>query len=267
MAEVAVVTRRPLVAANWKMHYTHLEAIGVIQKLSVSLRARDLDAVEVSVHPPFTALRSSQTVIDADDLDLALGAQDVHWEDSGPWTGEVSAPMLAKLNVRYVIVGHSERRAHFAETDEIVNKKLRAALRAGMTPICCVGETLDQRDAGATHEVVVAQLRAALAGVDGARVGDLVVAYEPVWAIGTGRTPSGEDAEDVCAVLRSAVADDFGSAAAEGVRVLYGGSVSAVNAAGLLAGADVDGALVGGASLDPVELAGIVAAAHPGTGR
>ncbi len=254
--------RRPLVSGNWKMHLSHLEAIQVIQKLSYALDRTDHQAVDVSVHPAFTALRSAQTVIDADEIPVALGAQDVHWEEKGAWTGEVSPVMLAKLNVRYVIVGHSERRQHCGETDDIVGRKLRATLRAGMTPICCVGETLAQRDAGHTHDVVVGQLRAALDGVDPAAVAGLVVAYEPVWAIGTGRNATPDDAQTVCAVLRSAVGERCGADAAAGVRVQYGGSVNAGNAAGLLAGPDVDGALVGGASLDPDGFAAIVGAAR-----
>ena len=253
--------RRPLVSGNWKMHLTHLEAIQVIQKLSYALDRTDRQAVDVSVHPAFTALRSVQTVIDADEIPVALGAQDVHWEEKGAWTGEVSPVMLAKLNVRYVIVGHSERRQHFGETDDMVARKLRATLRAGMTPICCVGETLAQRDAGHTHDVVVGQLRAALDGVDPAAVAGLAVAYEPVWAIGTGRNATPDDAQAVCAALRSAVGECCGADAAAGVRVQYGGSVNAGNAAELLAGPDVDGALVGGASIDPDGFAAIVGAA------
>jgi triosephosphate isomerase len=253
-------SRRPLVSGNWKMHLTHLEAIAVIQKLAASLTPADHASAEVSIHPAFTALRSAQTVLDADDIPIALGAQDVHWEEKGPWTGEVSPVMLAKLNVRYVIVGHSERRQHLGETDESVNRKLRATLRAGMTPICCVGETLAQRDAGDTHDVVVGQLSAALQGVGADQVGGVVVAYEPIWAIGTGRTATPDDAQAVCATLRAAVADLCGAEAAAGVRIQYGGSVKAANAAELLGGPDVDGALVGGASLDPEGFALIVAA-------
>ncbi|MHB1929655.1 MAG: triose-phosphate isomerase [Acidimicrobiales bacterium] len=257
-----MTARRPLVSGNWKMHLTHLEAIQAIQKLSYALDRLDREAVDVSVHPPFTALRSAQTVIDADEIPIALGAQDVHWEDKGAWTGEVSPVMLAKLNVRYVIVGHSERRRHFGETDDVVNRKLRATLRAGMTPICCVGESPAERDAGETHDVVVGQLRASLAGVEPAAVAGLVVAYEPVWAIGTGRTATPDDAQAVCAAVRAAVGDTWGADAAAGIRIQYGGSVDAGNAAGLLAAPDVDGALVGGASLDPDGFAAIVGAAR-----
>jgi triosephosphate isomerase len=256
-----VRARRPLISGNWKMHLTHLEAIAVIQKLTFSLERADYATADVSVHPAFTALRSVQTVLEADDTPIALGAQDVHWEDKGAWTGEVSPVMLAKLNVRYVIAGHSERRQHFGESDAIVNKKVRAVLRAGMTPICCVGETLEQHDAGATYDVVTGQLDAALAGVGADDVAGMVIAYEPIWAIGTGRNASPEDAQGVCSTLRAAVGAAHGAAAAAAVRIQYGGSVKAGNATELLAVPDVDGALVGGASLDPTEFAAIVAAA------
>ncbi|MDA8063862.1 MAG: triose-phosphate isomerase [Actinomycetota bacterium] len=257
--------RRPLVSGNWKMNFTHLEAIQVIQKLSYALDRGPLATVEVSVHPAFTALRSVQTVLDADEIPVALGAQDVHWEDKGPWTGEVSPPMLAKLGVRYVIVGHSERRQRLGETDEQVSMKLRATLRAGMTPICCVGETAEQRDAGETDQVVLGQLGSALEGVAPAEVATMVVAYEPIWAIGTGRTATPGDAGQVCATLRREVGERWGAEAAAGIRILYGGSVDERNAASLLAGDDVDGALVGGASLDPVAFAAIAAAAAAAT--
>lgn len=255
--------RKPLVAGNWKMHLTHLEAIGVIQKLSYSLTPADHAAVDVSVHPAFTALRSVQTVLDADDIPIALGAQDVHWETSGAFTGEVSPVMLAKLNVRYVIVGHSERRRYFAETDEMVARKAAAVLAAGMVPIVCVGESAEQRDAGETNAHVVGQVRAALERVAAEDVARLVVAYEPIWAIGTGRQATPADAQTVCAAIRGALAESHGEEAAAGVRVLYGGSVKAATAAELLGQADVDGALVGGASLDPEELARIAVAARP----
>jgi triosephosphate isomerase len=248
------------VSGNWKMHLTHLEAIQVVQKLSYALDAQPPLRADVSVHPAFTALRSVQTVIESDDMPIALGAQDVHWEEQGPWTGEVSPPMLAKLNVRYVIVGHSERRQHFGEDDAMINRKLQAVLRAGMTPILCVGETIDQRDAGQTEGVVLGQLRGGLRGVDAKQVSGLVVAYEPVWAIGTGRHATADDAQAVCAEMRAALAAEHGSDAAAAVRIQYGGSVNADNSADLLAAPDIDGALVGGASLDPEAFAAIVAA-------
>ncbi|MDQ6839042.1 MAG: triose-phosphate isomerase [Actinomycetota bacterium] len=252
-----------MISGNWKMNHTHLEAINVVQKLSYSLDPFDYSRVDVSVHPAFTALRSIQTVLDADDIPIALGAQDVHWEDKGAYTGEISPIMLAKLNVRYVIVGHSERRAHFAETDDDVKRKVAAVLGAGMTPILCVGETLDERDAERTEEKVAGQLHAALAGVAPEAVADLVVAYEPIWAIGTGRTATPDDAQAVCALIRSEVAAAQGPTAADGVRIQYGGSVKPDNVAEIVAGADVDGALVGGASLDAADFAGIVTYGRP----
>jgi triosephosphate isomerase len=247
-----------LISGNWKMHLTHLDAIALVQKLAFSLDRRDPRQVDVSIHPPFTALRSVQTILDADDIPIALGAQDVFWEPRGPYTGEISPLMLAKLNVSYVIVGHSERRHYFGETDETVNKKVAAVLGAGMTPIMCVGETLAERDAGTTDVVCVHQLREGLAGLEPARVQRMVVAYEPVWAIGTGRTATPEDAQRVCAALRATVAAEFGAAAGLGVRIQYGGSVQPSNIAELMAQPDIDGALVGGASLDADEFAQIV---------
>jgi triosephosphate isomerase len=238
------------------MNLTHLEAIAIVQKLAYSIDHPR--GVEVSIHPPFTALRSVQTLIDADDIPIALGAQDVYWEAKGAYTGEISPGMLAKLNVSYVIVGHSERRQFFAETDETVNKKVKAVLAATMVPIMCVGETLEDRDAGETEEKVVGQLRAGLDGLAGQDVSKIVIAYEPIWAIGTGRTASPEDAQAVCAAIRSALGADHGRDVASVVRIQYGGSVNPGNIAGLMAQPDIDGALVGGASLDPAEFAQIV---------
>lgn len=252
------MSRKPLISGNWKMHHTHLDAIAVVQKLAFSLNDADYRRVDVSVHPAFTALRSVQTVLNADDIPIALGAQDVYWEDKGAFTGEVSPVMLAKLNVAYVIVGHSERRALFGETDEVVAKKLRAVLGAGMTPILCVGETLEEHEAGGAHAKVTAQLVAGLDGVEAEEVATLVVAYEPIWAIGTGRNATPADAQDVCATIRSVVKDRVGSDAAVSLRVQYGGSVKSGNIAELMAEADIDGALVGGASLDAEEFARII---------
>ena len=223
--------RRPLISGNWKMNLTHLEAIAVVQKLAFSLDRPERRRVDVSVHPPFTALRSVQTMLDADDIPIFLGAQNVHWEDRGAYTGEISPLMLAKLNVSYVIVGHSERRQYFAETDDMVNKKVGAVVRAGMTPIMCVGETLEEREAGDPDVKVVDQLRQGLAGLAAEAVAGLVVAYEPIWAIGTGRTATATDAQAMSGALRSAVATDFGGEAAAGVRIQYGGSVKADNVA------------------------------------
>ena len=240
------------------MNLTHLEAINVVQKLAFSLEPSTTAKRDVSIHPPFTALRSVQTVLDADDMPMALGAQDVHWEAKGAFTGEVSPTMLAKLNVRYVIVGHSERREMFGETDETVNKKVKAVMGAGMTPIMCVGETLEEREAGVTEDKVLRQLRAGLVGVAAESVATMVVAYEPIWAIGTGRTATPADAQDVCRAIREAVAADTGSEVAGSLRIQYGGSVKPDNIDDLMALPDVDGALVGGASLEPSDFARIV---------
>src|SRR5450755_2143835 len=245
-------------AGNWKMHHTHLEAIQVVQKLSYRLDNSDYDHCDVVVCPAFTALRSVQTTIDSDRIAIGLGAQDCHWEAQGAFTGEVSAPMLAKLGVGFVIVGHSERRELFGETDEVVAKKLHAVLAAGMLPIVCVGETLDEREAGGTDAKVEGQVDAALHGVDADRIAELVVAYEPIWAIGTGRNATPEDANATIAVVRAAVARIAGEPAAERVRILYGGSVKPGNIAALMAQPEIDGALVGGASLDPDEFARLV---------
>ena len=250
--------RRPLISGNWKMHLNHFEAITLVQKLSYALTDADHAAVDVSVHPPFTDLRSVQTLLDVDDISIALGAQHCHDEDAGAFTGEVSPAMLAKLQVRYVIVGHSERRALFGETDEGVNRKVRAVLRHGMTPILAVGETLQQREAGATADVVLTQLTAGTKGLSREQAAGLVVAYEPVWAIGTGRVASPGDAQEVCADIRRRIGRSFGADAAEGVRIQYGGSVKPVNAAALMAEPDIDGALVGGASLDADDFTRIV---------
>jgi triosephosphate isomerase len=251
-------SRKPLISGNWKMHHNHLEAIQVTQRLSYKLDADDYAAVDVSVHPPFTDLRSVQTVLDADKIPIALGAQTCHWEEKGAFTGEVSPAMLAKLNVSLVIAGHSERRELFGETDEIVNKKVKAILAAGMTPILCVGETLDEREAGNTDAKVVGQLRGGLAGVASASVAGMVIAYEPIWAIGTGRNATPDDAQATIKTIRSTVAELYDAPTADSVRIQYGGSVKPTNIAELMAMPDIDGALVGGASLDPEDFAPIV---------
>jgi len=250
--------RMPIIAANWKMHHDHLVAIQVVQKLSYRLQESDYAACEVVVCPPFTDLRTLQTLIEADRLKLRLGAQDCHWEDSGAFTGEVSPPMLAKLTVQYVIVGHSERRQLFGETDEAVNQKLRAVLRHGMTPIVCVGETLEEREAGGTAERVTRQTTAAFAGVKTADASKCVLAYEPIWAIGTGRNATPQDANETIGVIRDVVRDLYNATTADALRIQYGGSVKAGNASELMAMPEIDGALVGGASLDPDEFARIV---------
>lgn len=251
------VARKPLISGNWKMNHNHLEAIQVIQKLSYMLTAEDYQAVDVSVHPPFTDLRSVQTVLDADRIPIFLGAQNCHWEVTGAFTGEVSPLFLAKLNVTYVIVGHSERRELFGETDDAVNRKAKAVIAHGMTPILCVGETLAEREAGDTDTKVEGQVRAGLAGIAPEVVAAGVVAYEPIWAIGTGRTATADDAQTTIAHIRRIVADVAGTDAAAAVRIQYGGSVKAGNIADLMARPDIDGALVGGASLDPEDFAPI----------
>lgn len=249
--------RKPIIAGNWKMNHTHLDAIQVVQKLDYQLRAEDYRAVEVVVCPAFTALRSIQTLIDGDKLEIKLGAQNLWHDDSGAFTGEVSGPMLAKLNVEYVIVGHSERRQIFGETDELVNKKVKAVYRNGMTPILCVGETLEERDGGQTEDKVRAQIKAALQGVGPDHAASLVVAYEPIWAIGTGRNATPDDADVTTGQIRDELRAKYGELADE-VRIQYGGSVKPGNIAELMARPNVDGALVGGASLDADEFARVI---------
>ncbi len=255
---MAKSTRTPLISGNWKMHHNHFEAISTVQKLSYLLTKDDYEAVDVSVHPPFTDLRSVQTVLEADEIPIALGAQHCHWEEKGAFTGEISPAFLAKLNVTYVICGHSERRELFGETDEMVNAKAKAILKWDMTPIICCGETLEEREAGGTDAKVAGQVRAALSGLTPEQVAGLVIAYEPIWAIGTGRTASADDAQAVCSLVRATVAEVAGAEAAESVRIQYGGSVKAANAVELMAQPDIDGALVGGASLVAEDFAGIV---------
>ena len=249
--------RKPMMAGNWKMHHTHLEAIQVVQKLSYRLDKKDFDDVDIVVCPAFTALRSVQTTLEGDRIDIALGAQNCHWESQGAFTGEVSAPMLAKLHVRYVIVGHSERRQMMGETDEIVAKKLRAVLAAGMQPIVCVGETLEQREAGETDELVAGQVRSAFANLPVDKAEDCVIAYEPIWAIGTGRNATPDDANATIAVIRSTIRELVHDTA-DDMRILYGGSMKPGNVADLMAMPEIDGGLVGGASLDPDDFARVI---------
>ncbi|OII27151.1 triose-phosphate isomerase [Frigoribacterium sp. MCBA15_019] len=253
-----VTTRTPLIAGNWKMNLDHLQAIAFVQKLAWSLKdaKHDFESVETAVFPPFTDIRSVQTLLDADKLELALGAQDLSAHDSGAYTGEVSGPFLAKLDVRYVLVGHSERRTLHAEDDDVVATKVAAAHRSGLVPVICVGETADDLEQHGPSAVPVAQLRAALAQVPASA--EIVVAYEPVWAIGSGQAATAEQAEQVCAALRVALVDIVGSDAAAATRVLYGGSVKSTNIASFMREPNVDGALVGGASLDVSEFASIV---------
>ena len=251
------MSRKPLISGNWKMNHNHFEAIQTVQKLAYLVGKDELEAADVSIHPPFTDIRSVQTVIDSDKLGYALGAQHCHWEEKGAFTGEVSPVFLQKLGVKYVIAGHSERRELFGETDEMVNKKVASIQAHGMTPIMCCGETLEEREAGQTQTKVVGQVKAGLAGRTAQQVGSLVIAYEPIWAIGTGRTATSDDAQQVCAAIRACVAEVAGPAAAATVRIQYGGSVKGGNIAELIAMPDIDGALVGGASLDADEFARI----------
>ena len=250
--------RRPIVAANWKMHKTHLEAIQAVQKLSYLLDKDDAEVVEVVICPAFTALRAVETLLDADKLPYGLGAQNVFFEDKGAFTGEVSPPMLQALKVDYVIVGHSERRQLFGEDDLVVNKKVKAVIAHGMRPIVCVGETLEEREADGTESKVTQQIRRAFDGIDAAGAKDAVVAYEPIWAIGTGRNAEPADAGRVVEMIRATLAAKYDDALAQGVRVQYGGSVKPGNIREFMAHPEIDGALVGGASLDPEEFALIV---------
>jgi len=251
--------RLPLMAGNWKMNLNHQEAALLVQKLSWTLsdKRHDYGKVEVVVVPPFTDLRSVQTMVDGDRLQLRYGAQDVSAHDSGAYTGEVSASMLAKLGCTYVVVGHSERRELHGESDELVNAKAHKTVAASMTPIVCVGEGLEVRKAGEHVAHTLSQVEGSLAGFSAEQVGALVVAYEPVWAIGTGEVATPEDAQEVCGAIRARLRELHGDAAADAVRILYGGSVKAANVAGIMAKADVDGALVGGASLQADEFGGI----------
>ena len=245
--------RKPLVAGNWKMHKNHFEALSLTQKLAFMLTGRDFDAADIAILPPFTALRSVQTLVAGDKLRIGYGAQDISAHDEGAYTGEVSGAMLAKLGCRYVLVGHSERRQYHGEDDKVVNAKLQAALRAGIAPVLCVGETLPVREAGEQLSHTLGQLDGGLGGVPVAQLAGLVVAYEPVWAIGTGEVATPEDAQEVCGAIRGSLSDHHGREVAAGVRILYGGSVKPDNMAAIMAQPDIDGALVGGASLDAGE--------------
>jgi triosephosphate isomerase (TIM) len=253
--------RTPLIAGNWKMYKTHLEAMMLVQQLAHELAGHDFAQVEVAVCPPFTSLRTIQTLIDSDRYSFRLGAQNMHDAREGAYTGEVSAPMLQALDVDYVILGHSERRELFAETDEAVNAKVKTALAHDLTPIVCVGETESERERGETEAKVTRQVEADLNGLKSDLVARIVIAYEPIWAIGTGVTATPQDAQETIAIVRKVIEGLHGGDVAGQVRILYGGSVKSGNAASLLAGADVDGALVGGASLEAPEFAAIVKAA------
>jgi triosephosphate isomerase len=251
------MSRHPVIAANWKMHHDHLVAIQVVQKLSYRLEASDYAACDVVVCAPFTDLRTLQTLTEADAIPIRLGAQNCHWQDHGAFTGEISPVMLAKLNVGYVIVGHSERRQLFGETDAIVNQKCRAVLHHAMVPIVCVGETLEERERGDTDQRVVDQIAGAFTGVRASDAERCVVAYEPIWAIGTGRNATPDDANTTIAVIRDALRRLYAGTADE-IRIQYGGSVKPGTIAELMRQPEIDGALVGGASLDPDDFARIV---------
>ncbi|MFV0316830.1 MAG: triose-phosphate isomerase [Microthrixaceae bacterium] len=251
-------SRKPIISGNWKMHHNHFEAIQTVQKLHYRLESDDYDAVEVTVHPPFTDLRSIQTLIESDKMKIGLGAQNCHWEEKGAFTGEVAPAMLAKLDVDYVIVGHSERRELFGETDDVVNLKLKAVIANSMTPILCCGETLDERQQAMAEAKVEGQVREGLAGLSAEMVSALVIAYEPIWAIGTGETATADDAQAMCAKVRQVVREVHGDTAADALRVQYGGSVKPGNIVELMSQPDIDGALVGGAALDADSFAAIV---------
>jgi len=255
---MADVARRPIMAGNWKMNLNHLEAILLVQKLAASLNEQQLADVEAVVLPPFTDLRSVQTAIDGDKVPIRYGAQDLSAHKSGAYTGEISGAMLAKLGCSYVVVGHSERREYHNEDDALVNAKVKAALASEITPILCVGEGLGIREAGEHVGHCATQLDGALDGLKAEQVKDIVIAYEPVWAIGTGKTATPEDAQEVCGSIRTRLAEKYGAETADVVRIQYGGSVKAANIAAIMAKPDVDGALIGGASLDAEEFASIV---------
>jgi len=256
---MATQPRVPLMAGNWKMNLNHQEAVVLVQKLAWTLsdKKHDYAKAEVVVVPPFTDLRSVQTLVDGDRLEIRYGAQDVSEHDNGAYTGEVSATMLARLGCSYVVVGHSERREHHAESDQVVNAKARKALETGIVPIVCMGEGLDVRSDGRHVEHTLEQLDGSLAGLTADQVAGLVVAYEPVWAIGTGEVATPEDAQEVCSAIRARVAEAWSPETADAVRILYGGSVKAANVAGIMQKTDVDGCLVGGASLQADEFGGI----------
>ncbi len=249
--------RLPLMAGNWKMNENHFEAIALVQRLAFTLTTRDYTFVEVAVFPPFTALRSVQTLIEADKLPISYGAQDLSPHDSGAYTGDISGPMLAKLGCDYVLAGHSERRQYHQETDALVNAKIKAALRSGLTPILCVGESLEVRQAGQEVKCCIDMLDGSLDGVPGSAVAEMAVAYEPVWAIGTGEVATPGDAQEMIAAIRARISEIHDAETAASVRILYGGSVKPGNVAPIMAQPDIDGALVGGASLDAGQFAQI----------
>jgi triosephosphate isomerase len=244
-----VAARRPLISGNWKMHHDHIEALHMVRDLGLRLKAEDVKTIDVSIHPPFTDIRTVQTLLEKESIPVTLGAQHCSDEDAGARTGEVSPKMLARLGTVYVLVGHSERRALFGMEDAVVASTLRAVLRNGMTPVLCVGETEEERQHSQTEAKLENQVLGAIEGLSAEQVGGLVFAYEPVWAIGTGQAATAVDAEDACVFIRSMVTKAAGDGAAETVRIQYGGSVNPENAADLMSEPNVDGLLVGGASL------------------
>lgn len=258
------MARKPLIAGNWKMNLNHLEAINTVQKLTFALPKEYYEKVDVAVTVPFTDIRSVQTLVEGDKLQITYGAQDVSRYDSGAYTGEVSAPMLAKLGCRWVVVGHSERREYHSESDELVAAKAAAALESGLSPIVCVGESLDVREAGNHVGYVTEQTRASLAGLSADQISGIVIAYEPVWAIGTGKVASAADAQEVCHAIREVIRDIAGDEVADSIRILYGGSVKTESVAEIVGQPDIDGGLVGGASLDGEEFAKLAAHAAQG---
>jgi triosephosphate isomerase len=258
--------RKPLMAGNWKMNLHHLEAISLVQKLAFTFVDADYRRVEIAVLPPFTDLRSVQTMVDGDKLEIVYGAQDLSPHDSGAYTGDISGAMLAKLGCAYVLVGHSERRQYHAESDEVVNAKIKAAYRHGLTPVLCVGEPLEVRTLNGQVDYAVEQVRVALDGVPAEQARSIVIAYEPIWAIGTGEVATPADAQEVCREVRLTLGQLYPVELTDGIRVLYGGSVKAANAAEIMAQPDVDGALVGGASLDAAAFAAICRFGAAGTG-
>jgi triosephosphate isomerase len=248
--------RKPFIAGNWKMNLTHLEAIQFIQDLGYEFKNKN--DIDVCICPPFTALRSVKNIIDADRLSIKIGAQNMHWEESGAFTGEVSPSMIAALGMDYVIIGHSERREYFSETNDIVNKKAKVAFAHSIKPIRCVGETRAIRESGRALEFVLGQVAECLKDIDVKNIFDLTIAYEPIWAIGTGKNATSNDANDMCSAIRNKVADLYNNSTAELVRIQYGGSVKPSNITELMSMPDIDGALVGGASLKVEDFTAII---------
>jgi triosephosphate isomerase len=251
------MARKPFMAGNWKMNLDHLEAIAHVQKIAFALTDEDFAAVEAGVMVPFTDIRSVQTLVDADNLKVVYGSQDISAQDKGAYTGEISGPMLAKLGCTYAVIGHSERRQYHGEDDALVNAKVKAAYKHGLTPIMCIGEVKEEREAGIQEQVTLGQLDGGLADIPAEQAATIVIAYEPVWAIGTGLTATPQDAQDMCGAIRRRLAELYSQEVADAIRIQYGGSVKAANAAEIMAGPDVDGALIGGASLDADEFVAI----------